>query len=574
MAKNLMPFKINRKKLIEQYARMVYKDDAYETTLLFNRIMNDANKTAVVEPVVSGDNLDTIQEKLASGLVSLIMNEDTAIRLRQVTVYGRLNAHGMEIDHLIKVLTDEKFCGYDAVAVLNRLATFFGFLMGIDVYDYYLEFLKNRFPNDERLRSVEKPLEKSLSKSLHFVDDEERSFKVALSKMASGDYHGAMAEIDTVSKISEKDFKMKNLEVAMLLSMGVEKPAREILQELEDAGCRDAEFYANLYQLSKINKEYISKTILMLEKEPGLKGSFELMVILASLYVMQGEHIKAVLKLNEVKGIKKDSREVLKLLAECYYVLKDDLKLVQVLKRIATLYPNDTWARFYLVNEDFDLRSNTNKFNARAVAQLKDYLLKRTKKDDAFENMDREEAFFLFRLLEDIKESRLAKDMMERIYHSKHRDILFDALISVHSDSVTLQLIFQVLIENLFEQEFFVLKDGKLEKYKFNIPTSLKVHEDKEKTKFLLTCYAQTYALVFYLGFDLAGVEQKLERCIDWLMEQDLLNNEFLFRDECVVYVLSNALFFNNEYIERTFKNLKKTEKQKLVEILESMKNN
>lgn len=571
MAKNLIPFKLNRKKLIERYAEIVYKDDAYESTLIFNRIMEEMNASNGSSGKISLEG-KTIKEQLSECLNQYNNSENTAIILRQVTVYGRLNAHGMEIDNLLKVMTDENFYGVDSVALLNRLVTFFGFLMGVDVYDYYLEFLRNRFPSDERLKIVQKPLEEKISKGLHFVDDGDRAFNIALSKMATGDYNGAMHEIDEKSKLTEKDFRIKNLEAAMLLSMGAEKPATQILNELEVAGCRDAEFYANLYQLSKINRDYVAKAVNMLKVEPKLSESYELLVILASLYAMKDEYIKAVSLLKQVKGIRKDGREVLKLLAECYYVLNEKEKLVGVLRRIVTLYPNDIWARFYLLDDNFDLVSNINRFQPEARKQLKTYLKNKTKSEDAFNKMDRAEAFFLFKALEEIKEPLLSKQTILKIYNSRHRNILFDALISVHTDSVTLQLIFQILIENRFSEEFYALKDCELKKYKLNLPPPLiEAGEDKEKYKFLLTCYAQTYALVFYLGFDVNGVEEKLTKPLEWLVKNNLLEDKYLYRDECVVYLLSNALFFNNEYIERTFTNLKKTEKQQILAVLENI---
>lgn len=573
MAKRVLPFKLNKEKLLEKYASLVYKDDAFESTLLFNRIMEDKRANNSFEPVQLSESLKTLEGKIGEFVLKLNDNEKSAITLRQVTVYGRLNAHGMEIDNLLKVLTNEDFRGFDAVAVLNRLVTFFGFLIGVDVYDYYLNMLKNRFPNDERLKSIQKPLEDKLPKGIHFVDDGNHAFNAALSRIVQGDYNGAMEKIDSKSRLCEKDFRVKNLEVAMLLSMGAEQQAVKLLEELESAGCRDAEFYANLYQLSKINSSYIDKTINMLEIEPKLSSSYDLMVILASLYVMKNEYEKAVNLLINITGIKKDGREVLKLLSECYYALQEKEKLEKILKRVVTLYPNDIWARWCLLNEGFDLISNINTFQNDACDELKKYLLDKTRDEDAFNSMDRPEAYFLFKSLEEIRETLLSKQIIEKIYHSKHKDILFDALISVHSDSVTLQLIFQVLVEQKFDNPFFTLKDCELRKYHINLPRQFKIEQnDVDKSKFLLTCYAQTLALIFYLGFDLTGAEEKLEKPIEWLFSQDLLNDELLFRDECVVYLLSNALYLNNEYIERTFKKLKKAERQKIVSILEKIR--
>ena len=578
MAKNVMSFKLENSRLVDKYKDIVYKDDAFESTILFNRIMDGWQvDKSVFDPIipVGGDDqtIDKIKGQLDKCLEGLYSEEKAFLILRQVTVYGRLNAHGMEIDNLLKVLTYENFCGFDSIAVLNRLTTFFGFMMGIDVFDYYLNFFKIRFPNDKRLKNIGKPIENKQTKNIHFVDSGIDSYNAVLSKMVQGDYKGAIGEIGETAGITEKDFKVKNLEVAMLLSMGAKLEASKILDELDNAGCRDVEFFANLYQLSKLNQSVAKKAIKMIEIDEKLKTSYDLKVILASLYVIEKEYKKAILVLSKITGVKKDGREVLKLLAECYYCVGEKEKLNAVLRRVVALYPYDIWARFYLVYEDFNLEKNINKFEPEVVVILKKYIKDRTSGKDAFNNLDRRDAIFIFKALEEVRESILSKEVIEKIYNSKHREILFDALISVQTDLVTSQIILQVLIEQDYRAEFYALKDCELTKFNLKLPESLlKCDIEKDKNDFLISCYAQTYSLMFYLGFDLFDIEGKLNEIIEILKTKELLKDTLLYRAECVVFLLANALHFKNEYIDQTFKKMKRKEKDELLEILKNMK--
>lgn len=576
MAKNIMPFNLDVKKLIEKYKKIVYADDAFESTLLFNRIMDiwQAEET-VFEPFnATKDEINSVKNQLKKCLAMLNSEEQAFLMLRQVTVYGRINAHGMEIDNLLKVLACDDFGAYDKVAVLNRLTTFFGFMMGIDVYDHYLKLLRDRFPDDERLKFMEKPSEKIANRGIHFVDDmKDGTFNAVLSKMVQGDYDGALNEISNSEKIQEKDFKVKNLEVAMLLSMGAVDKARKILDELDKAGCRDVEFYANFYQLAKQNPEVIENTIKLIEIDVKLKTSYDLKVILASLYCMSGKYQEAAKVLTKIKGVKKDGREALKLLAECYYSLQDEEKLIGILRKIIALFPYDIWARYYLINNKFDLKANINKFQPDAINELKKFVLEKTKTMDSFNEIDRRDAIFIFKALEEIRESAFSKEIIEKIYFSQHKQMLFDALLSVQTDLVTAELIFQVLIEEGYEDEFYALKDCQLRKFKLELPQSLMDEgTDKDKLRFLISCYAQTYSLMFYLGFELDNINVELDSVIARLKDKDLLKDELLFRAECVVFLLSNALHFENEYIDETFRKLKKTEKKKLLEILNEIK--
>jgi len=556
VAKNILTIKYDREKLIDKYRNMVYQDDAYKTTLLFNRLREND-----ISNIGSGDQ--------------------TRFFLYQVVVYGRLGAHAMEADLLLKVLTDEKFAGFDAIGVLNRLSTYFGFLLGVDVYDYYLNFLKDRFSDEQRLLDIrQKPLEKKLSSELHFVDDEDYAYTCVLDKLSKGDYHGAMTEIGGNKQESCKDYKVKNLEIAMLLSLRMNDEAKKQLEELESISCDEVEFFANYYQLAKVDKTLSRKVINLIENSGKLNSFYELSVMLASLYVSENEFLKAVAILKGIKGIKRNCLEVLTILAECYQALGKRSELVQVLRQISVIYPYEIWARYFLIKdaegETFELSNNVGGFLKAQKKDLKKYLAKKLRLSKNFDELSQEEVVFLFKASEEAGDHSLTKQMLERIYNSKHIGVLFDGLISIQTGPITMQLILQVLIENKYAGEFYVLKDCLLQKHQLAFPVLFKensLDDDIEKKKYLLSCYAQTYSLLFFMGFDVVGLDSKLDEILTKLYSIKLLDDSYLFRAECVVYILCNFLHNENEYIENSFKYLKKEDKENLLEMLKKLNN-
>ena len=65
---------------------------------------------------------------------------------------------------------------------------------------------------------------------------------------------------------------------------------------------------------------------------------------------------------------------------------------------------------------------------------------------------------------------------------------------------------------------------------------------------------------------------EALNREKEILKTKELLKDTLLYRAECVVFLLANALHFKNEYIDQTFKKMKRKEKDELLEILKNMK--
>ena len=545
MAEKVLTIKYDENDLKEKYYTAIKKENVYEAQLIYNRL----------RPL-----------------------NNSEINLRQAIIYSMLNSHCREIDYLLKVVADLGFVNYSPVSILMRLSVFFNVYEMIDSFDFYKELLLLKHPNDINLVKAKNPNQSKYTRRIHLVEEESKFiYGDAINLMSAGEPKQALDKLFTIQKNDPMYTRAQNLASVIYLSTGeVEKSKELILKLIEDKAC-DAEIINNVYRFSGFSKEEKEKLLDGLEDLKSESNEYEVSMLKASLLLEDNNYEQALKETQTIKNYLQYSEPLLKQKAICYLRLNNKEALYDTLKMLYTIYPTNIGARYLAIQlengaEDINYKYLFNHFDRSMKKDLIKLLKTELSGHNDFNELSLEQVEFLFNIVKEVKDYVLMKKTTKVILKSKYSFLIQEALMSTEVSNENQQLIFQVLVEEQSKEFWSMLVFGRIETMQIDIPQFFKtaIVEDREKFDYLLTAYAQTYSLLYYVGVDIDSIAVDMNDILVNLYEAPLENKEFqiLTNIHYLVYMLIQHMYPQENLFEHTFMDITDAQKQEINSLL------
>ena len=501
------------------------------------------------------------------------------INLRQASVYAKLQSYASETNYLLKCIDDIGFYAYNPQAVLVRISAFFNVYCMVDVFDFYKAILQARHPDDERLSLLPNPNTKRIQKDIHFVEDEGKFLYVdAMNFMTNGEPEKAIDAIDKIDKKDAMYVKAQNFKSAIYATRGDIEKSKEITFDLlDEKGC-NVEVIENLYKVTGLNEEERQKVLALLD---GLENdnSYEVAMAKALLFMDERNYVAALKALSSITGYAQYIEACLKQKCVCCLILKNKEQLLKHLKMLYTIYPSNIGARcLYLniENDDFslDVRWIYGIFDKPMIKTIKQIVKQELATVKSINNFSLEQAEFMFNVVCECGDYIMVKKATSTLLKSKYKFLIQDALLDVTTKSTIRQLMFQSIVENLSQDEWTFLVNGRIDTFRVCLPEMFlsKNVQDIEKFEYLLTVYAQIYSLLFYADVDVEEFDKTVGNLFELLYNLPIDKDYPLITNaHYLVFMLLHYLLPDDDLFEHAFKDLTSEQKDELVKIMDTL---
>jgi len=469
--------------------------------------------------------------------------------------YSKIGDMVKEINSLLKLVTIKDFNRYNGRSLLHRLNLFFYAYNGFDVFDYYKDLLKDRFSFDEEFASQKNPYKEDKKPQLKLVKFDSSSL-----------YEKAK------NHILENDAKK----------------AYEVLNEIkpEDKDYKKAQFFKFMIEASE-DKSLLSKNALNsvtkdmqeeLNKKEETKLTFNEIMLKSLMLFEKGNYIKAKELLEKVNTLDVFGAKYLKRLILLYSKLNDTKKLEETLKMYICLYPKDALMRVALIKfyngEEVDFESfMDDKISKQDYEYCSSLVLENIINAESINNKTKEEANFIFYLALRLKDPNILRAAALSFLQTNKFEVVQDSLFEVDVDHVARQILFQSVVEIGQETPLFLLVEGKIKELKITYPKiflAANTEEDnskKERLFFLRAVYSQLVSILTFCEIPLDNFYEKQDKIFEHLFNIDLEKSEILNSATNIVCALALIFSNYNKDILRSFKYIKKEEKQKVLDL-------
>lgn len=506
--------------------------------------------------------------------------EFSDVNLRQAVLYSMLNSYDTEIRYLLKVVSDLSFVNYNPVSVLMRLGVYFNIYGDMDTFDFYKELLLLKHPGDINLLNVHSPTGQKYQRRIHLVEEESKFiYGDAMDLMGQGDPQEAINKLSSIPKGDPMYTKAQSLASVIYLSTGeVDKSKEIIMQLIEEENC-NAEIINNVYRFTGFTTEEREKLILNLDNIKNSSNAYEVSMLKAELLMEEGKYQLAIDELKTIKSYLRFTEPCLKQLAIGYLNVEDFENLYEVLKQIYTIYPDNIGARYLALQIENGEKSLNYRYIFGALDRSMRKDLIKVLKSELGENkslssLSVEQVEFLFNIAKEVNDYCLMKKITRRIFHSKYSFLIQEALLDPSIANENQQLIFQVLVEEQSAKPWTFLVFGRIETIELDIPTLFKsnIILDKEKFAYLLTVFAQTYSLLYYIGEDIYTIGAEMNDLLSNIYTTPLDNEFTILRNaHYLVYMLVKYMCPEENLFEHTFNDITQEEKNTLNTLLEKL---
>lgn len=537
----------------------------------YDKIYEDFKKNA------KGENM-----QLACSLFALL---DKSVHpesyLLMAGLYSKINDIASEVDNLLKFLTTEKIIPFNPASLLYKLNLYFYVYNGLDRFDFYRDICVAKLGGMFSKEDLPSPNEPIVSDGLKLLDDNDKlRFFTAMDLVVKGKENDAEELLNQMEGSGEFYQRGKNLKAMVELSKGNVKDAENTLMNLIKEGCVSKEIYASLYRTFAFDKDLSPDLLRTIGEINSGDNNYDLVMLKVFAAIKQNNYDLALNELKKVDFIFNCTTTYMENLALCYYKTGDMINLKNTLKKYLTIYPKEAKLKYILskleTGEDVVEEFLVRHLKSGAKTKLKKHIKAILNNTEYFKSLTKLDAIYLFNLSLLTNSFEFIKKCTKIILKTEFKEVVLDALISVETDHVCRQIVYQSILEECYEDSFSTLVNGYLIKAKVGYPKLFKISSEninKDKLDYLKCIYSQCYSLLFFAGSDTSNLCRAIEPIINHIfyLKENSKEDEFIRDSDRVVYMLASYYDSQNKQIEESFKVLSSEQKQEIKNFLQQL---